>query len=286
MDSMLRNGIRDHVARCLARLPRFRGKGRLTLLIDRFLTDSTDPASYRAITPLNGGVIRLDLRSFTERFIFYYRTFEPDLISTLKSFYRGGNFLDVGSNTGMYVVAFGAPVKAAGTRIFAIEPVPANLARLKENIEINGMSGLVEIAETAVGESNGIVRMDGDYADAAVNGVVSASGEREFPVFTLDTLTAERGWTDVRLMKIDVEGYEPAVLRGAGQFFDSNRPVILAEFNRERMRMNGFSMSESWDFLVSRGYRGYSLHGSTLRKLDSPGEIENLFFIPREQPLP
>jgi hypothetical protein len=48
-------------------------------------------------------------------------------------------------------------------------------------------------------------------------------------------------------MKIDVEGYEPMVIEGARRTIKKDQPVILVEFNRERMDINGFSIDGAWD---------------------------------------
>jgi FkbM family methyltransferase len=250
------------------------------MFLDGKLTDYEDPGSYYATTELNGAQITLDLREFGERFMFYYRRYEPQYVATFRKLYAGGNFLDIGSNIGLYVVSMAAAVRQAGGRIYSVEPIPSNLARQQANVELNGCAELLDYAPVVLGAQEGTIRMSGDFGAASVNGVVADGGTREFPMTTLDRLAAERRWTNIGALKIDVEGYEPAVLRGGVEVLRRERPVILAEFNRERMAMNGFAMAESWQLLRELGYRGFALADGKLQELAEPASHENLFFLP------
>ena len=267
----------------MSRLPQFRGKGRLTLFLDRFVTDADEPASFEVIVDLQGAAIALDLRRFSEKFAYYYRSYESEYISMMRQLYDGGNFLDIGSNIGIYVVSMAETVRNAGGRIFSVEPLPQNRVRQESNIELNRCLDLVEYAAVALSDSEGVVRMDGDWTATSINGVVSATGSVEVPAITLDKLAAARGWSGIGLIKMDIEGYEPAALRGAGELLHRDRPILFAEFNRERMAMNGFSMDEPWNALIGLGYRAYAVQRTKLVEVTAPGALENLFFLPAER---
>jgi hypothetical protein len=106
---------------------------------------------------------------------------------------------------------------------------------------------------------------------------------------TLDCLVEQMQLDNIGLMKIDVEGYEPMVIAGAKATIARDMPVIFAEFNRERMHINGFSMEPSWNFLIKElSYRCYFVPEGQrqLCLLSSPAHRENLFFIPDENKLP
>lgn len=62
--------------------------------------------------------------------------------------------------------------------------------------------------------------------------------------------------------------------------FDSDTPILFAEFNRERMKINNFSIEPSWRFLEEHGYKPFQLRAGKLRRLDHLGELQNLFFLP------
>jgi FkbM family methyltransferase len=230
---------------------------------------------------IGGAVIQLDLRSSGDRSLFYRREYEPAYIATLRRLYRDGNFLDIGSNVGIYGVSMAPAVRAARGRIFSVEPVPPNVARQRINVELNRCADIVDLAQVVLGDERGTVHIAGDFASANVNGVVIRDGDNPmYPMTTLDLLAAERGWDNVTVVKIDTEGFDPAVLRGGEALITRCRPIILAEFNRERMRINGFSMSQSWNMLRSLGYEGFALVRGQLTAVTDPAELENLFFIP------
>jgi FkbM family methyltransferase len=278
---LTRTGLRAILPSVLSRLPAIRGRGRATLLLDRVVTDSGDPRSYETIGTLNDGVrFQFDLRPWGQKFAYYYRTWEEDEIRTLRSLYRGGWFVDVGSSLGLYVVCMADRVRAAGGQIGSIEPVPFNVERQRRNIALNGIDDLVEIAPLAVGAQEGRVFLALDPLHADNNAFVAEAGEIEVPLVTLDALVTHRQWSPIGALKMDVEGYEAAVIAGARQTIAREMPIILAEFNRERMAINGFTMDESWTFLAGLGYEAFVLDGGQLVLLQKPGVHENLFFIP------
>jgi hypothetical protein len=97
----------------------------------------------------------------------------------------------------------------------------------------------------------------------------------EVPVSTIDAWFAARGGGIVDLLKIDVEGYELAVLQGASEALKGRRiRAILCEFNDYWLRRAGTTPRDLFDFIVAKGF---ALRGPTPR-LDA-GCVENLFFV-------
>jgi len=278
-----RNAVRAVLPAILSRVPDVRGRGRVTLLLDRILTDERDPRSFQTVGRLNGGFpFAFDLRPWGQKFAYYYRSWEADLLRILRELYRGGWFIDVGSSLGLYVVCMSDRVRAHGGRIASIEPVAFNLERQLQNIAMNGIADVVECVRIAVGAESGSVRLAVDPLRADNNAIVTPDGAVAVEMMTLDTLCATRKWEGIGAIKMDVEGYEPKVIEGGRDVIARERPPILAEFNRERMAINGFSMDGPWDFLHAQGYDAYRLDSGRLRRIESPQRYENLFFIPRD----
>src|SRR5262245_48511002 len=110
--------------------PQFRGKGRIVVACDRVLTDYHAARSYSVVPQINGlAMLELDLRSFGQRFAYYYGELERDLIAVCRRFYTGGSFVDVGSSLGLYCVCLGDLVANAGARIISVEPLDFNVKR-------------------------------------------------------------------------------------------------------------------------------------------------------------
>src|SRR5205823_2042071 len=116
-------------------------------------------------------------------------------------------FGDVGANVGVYcVLASGV----RGAKSVAMEPVVTTIEALRLNIAINELGGLVDILEIGVGAEPG--ELDFSINEEASNHVVQDGTGCRVPVLPLDEVFAER--TPI-LVKIDVEGFETNVIKGA-----------------------------------------------------------------------
>jgi len=259
----------------------FRGKGRLVLLADTCLTNESREDSYTVIDTINDlARFRFDLRPWGQKFAYYYGRWEREHVFAVRDLYRGGAFIDIGSSLGLYVVCLADLVAAAGATVISIEPVAQNLARQKRNVELNRCQHLVSYHQVALGSAAGELRISFDEASGDNNAIVGEHGDLRIPVTTLDRLVAESGCGPVGLIKMDVEGYEPKVVEGARETIRRHRPVVFAEFNRERMAINGFDMAAPWSFFLSCGYRAFRLAAGKLVPLEQPGIVENIYFVP------
>ncbi len=155
-------------------------------------------------------------------------------IETLSSFVEDdGIILDIGANIGTHSVGFSA--LNPGSKIMAIEPQPLAYALLSANILAAGFSNVFPF-NIAAGKRRALLDFTPDYESIGHNvGGVSLVGTHQventtytmpITVLRVDDLSIDR---PVRLMKIDVEGMEPDVLRGALGMIARDRPVIFFE---------------------------------------------------------
>jgi FkbM family methyltransferase len=169
---------------------------------------------------------------------------EADVMKLLARFLRPGSlFVDVGANVGYHAV-FAAQL---GARVVAVEPVPWTLELLRANVWRNGAD--VEVVEAAAADSAGTVRIG---VDAAHRSGAQIGGEGiEVPAAPLDELVPEG---EVDVLKIDVEGAEPLVLRGASAIL-ARSPVLAAvvEF-RDEPHVGGESPEDVLAFYESLGF--------------------------------
>lgn len=179
----------------------------------------------------------------------------PDMPLVLHLLRPGDLFLDLGSNVGSYTVLAGA---VAGADVIAVEPVPATLAVLRDNIALNGLADRVEVLPVALGANHGEVLFSLDRD--ATNQVVTAAyaGARApVPLLPLDGVHgAERACC----AKIDVEGHEPALLAGGRRVLASSAlQVVLLEGRQPEvmaaMHENGFvpCTYHPWDRRLEEG---------------------------------
>jgi FkbM family methyltransferase len=158
----------------------------------------------------------------------------------------GDTTVDVGANIGYFAIGFAKAVGPAGA-VYAFEPSGANLARLRRNLELNG-SPPIHIEELAVGAEEGTLRL-ADYGpgygswSSTVRGTIESGGLTLAPVGTeavdavrLDAYAADHGIEHIDLLKVDVEGAEPAVVEGmAGLLAAGAVDLMLIEVSDETL---------------------------------------------------
>jgi FkbM family methyltransferase len=167
----------------------------------------------------------------------------------------GDTFFDVGANIGTITL----PVAMTGVECLAFEPAPANAARLAENAELNGL-GNVTVIEAAMWSERGTVALRVDGAEGGGRSRVVDAGDRggegvvEVPAATLD-LWAGGGAAAPDLLKIDVEGGELEVLRGAGETLGAGRVrEVFVETHPLGLEERGASETDVAALLGELGY--------------------------------
>lgn len=163
----------------------------------------------------------------------------------------GDTVIDVGANIGSITLALADAVGPAG-RVLSIEPHPRLFRSLKANIARNNVFH-VEAINCALGETEAILRFS-DRREDDQNAVVSGddmTDALEIPIRPLDSL-APPGPID--LLKIDVEGYEYFVLKGAAQSLRRTRKIYL-EYVPEFSARYGPDVPAPWKLALDAGFR-------------------------------
>lgn len=181
--------------------------------------------------------------------------------------------IDVGANVGHISLLLADIV--GSDAIVAFEPTPVSFERLRENWRLNGWPG-DGLVQAAIGAREGRVYVDDTSHPSTVNQVSVEGGSDKIRV-PMEPLDAFRDrWRDreVGLLKIDVEGHEAAVLRGARRVLCEDRPgVIMFE------SLDGRPAPEVRSLLEDAGYGLFGLDESGA---PDPEELsaQNLFAVP------
>ena len=206
----------------------------------------------------------------------------------------GDTALDIGANIGYYSLKLSQVVEPRGT-VHAFEPDPTNLEILRRNIGLNSLSN-VKVHGFALANFEGpawLYRSKQNTGDYALS---PRSGPAEVPVQVicrrLDSLSEEIS-EPPSILKIDVQGFEPAVLEGAQRSLNEwqPRPSLLVEFEPASLTGAGFSPQVFLDSLTKLDYRV----GKVSQNLVTPirpeehsgyrawaGDSSNLIAIPEE----
>lgn len=228
------------------------------------------------VTVFDGLTFRADNTGISRSVIYHTPWFEYDEMHFVSSYLRpGDNMLDVGANAGIYSLLASTVLNGKG-RIDAIEPVPGTLARLKANIEANGLTSLVQLHNVAVAEVEGTVQMTADRD--TVNHIVPTGGGISVPAIRLEQFTRERHYA---FAKMDVEGMELPALRGAGPSASEGNPAIwMIEVNGSLHRY-GFTVPQVVEWAERAGYQ-IAMYDHKKRQLSFPDTVwGNLFLIHR-----
>ncbi len=192
----------------------------------------------------------------------YLGQFEHDVVDFLSHYLKPGMVVfDVGANIGVYSLLSAKYVGDHGA-VHAFEPTPETFARLCANAELNGFT-YIHLNQLAVAEKHGtsmlhLYEQNGMNSLAAQDWAGKPLGQVMVKTISLDEYVSAKDLPRVDLLKVDVEGAELSVLKGAyGLVSGANPPVVLCEFADKTTCNFSYQATSIRDFLETRGYRLY-----------------------------
>jgi FkbM family methyltransferase len=216
----------------------------------------------------DGYVFPIDRGTLIGWSIHFFGAYEPEVRAEIRRRLRPGDTaIDVGANAGWHTLLMACRVGPGG-RVVAVEPNPSLRERLEHGIAINRLTN-VRVDPRALADREGTRTFDAPPAGHVWDGAGRLTGDEvggkpdaarsTVTVTTIDALAAERSLDRVALIKIDVEGWEPAVLRGAATVLRMSRPALIFEYDPAYLERSGASGDELVDWLRSFGYQLYLL---------------------------
>lgn len=195
---------------------------------------------------------------------FRERRWDPHVEACIRTVLRPGQTaVDVGANLGYFTAVLAQCVGPAG-RVWSFEPVPETYELLTLCKSLNGYAHVTPMG-VALGTANGSIEITYDrrHSGIATMHPDQVAGETQrVQLRSLDTLIAS-GEVGRRpdLLKVDVEGHELDVLRGARQTIAEATPTIVFELNERAARAAGWTLAELAELLLSLGDYGFFLIG-------------------------
>jgi FkbM family methyltransferase len=179
------------------------------------------------------------------------RQYPAHVLETCKRHLREGDVMyDIGANIG-YITVEIAHHFSGRVEVVAFEPQPELANAIAVSAALNGVSS-VTVFDTLLGEGEGTADLFlvGNSAHASTKARALGAKRVERPVTTLDALLQRQSLRPPTLMKIDVEGSELSVLRGAQRTLREHQPYLLFEADSNMSRF-GYSKAELFELIRS-----------------------------------
>ena len=184
----------------------------------------------------------------------------------------GDTFVDVGAFVGLYAIAAGVRLRGSG-RVIAFEPDRHSFSLLQEHVRLNRLEGQVDLHCAAISDQPGLANFLANGSPVARLVSIDQNDATMVEVVTLDrSLAGQR----IDILKIDVEGYEEMVLRGAQHLLRSleRRPrVVFVEVHPYAWPSLGTTSESLLAVLCDAGYQAKTTRGEPIRAIVQYGEI-------------
>lgn len=186
--------------------------------------------------------------------------------------------VDVGANEGQY--ARQVLEIWPNARLYCIEPSPVAFTALSRNLQ----SAPVELCQTALGSMTGEADLFGEPGSALSSlydrrldhfGIHSGPSTR-VSVTTLDNFCDQRGITHIDLLKLDVEGHELEVLKGAKRLL-GRRSIQMIQFEFGGANIDSRTFFQDFWYMLSDSYRIFRVLPRGIREIDQYHEAVEQF---------
>ena len=177
-----------------------------------------------------GVKLKLDLNVWLQRECFYFNSFELHVFKFIQSVLSEGDIIiDVGANIG-FSTAIASRLVGPRGHVFAFEPSSSFYDKLKQNVILNGANN-VSTYKLAVGRDDS--RQTLKSGDQSASIVFGDTNNEQLTLETVDSVTLDQIFIQynvhVKLLKIDVDGWDYNVLLGASRLLLEQRPIVIVE---------------------------------------------------------
>lgn len=204
------------------------------------------------------------------RHMLFEGLYQEDVLYALRALAREGDtVLDVGGHHGLMAIVSGLAVGRSG-RVVSFEPSPDARGYLRRHVELNKLPN-VTVEDLALSDRDGTASFFAQTGDVSWNSTLvkefadfeNSRNMVRFEQIEVRTTTLD-GWVAAsgcvpNLIKIDTEGSEFLVLKGALATIRQHRPTLIMEFNPESARFARTSIGEVVELLKGLSYKLYAL---------------------------
>jgi FkbM family methyltransferase len=220
-------------------------------------------SGVRASQQPDGYVFPVDRGTLIGWSVHFFGTYEPEVRTEIRRYLKPGAIaIDVGANVGWHALLMATCAGSTG-RVYAFEPNDSTRQRLVSAVEANRLTH-VTVEGRAVADRVGASGFQAPLAGHVWDGTGRLTSEpsREGATIectTLDTFVAERHIERLAFVKIDVEGWELSVLRGARHVLTDLRPVVVFEYDPAYVSRAGGGAEDLWRCWSDANYELFAL---------------------------
>ena len=172
-------------------------------------------------------------------------TYEPKNVQAIQKTVRENDVAyDVGAHVGYFAVLMGDLVGSAG-KVIAFEPRGLNLGYLQKHVATNNCHN-IQIVSKALGDHSGHAKLE--TRTGTGTGYVSDTGDEDIEIASIDELVESGVLPPPTFLKIDVEGGEMAVLRGARKVIQSQRPRMILATHGDEIDAECRALLTEWNY--------------------------------------
>lgn len=192
------------------------------------------------------------------------KTWEPHILKFSQMYlneFKNKNIVDIGAHFGYHTLNF---AKLTNGQVYSFEPQPQNYNLLKLNAKINNLQNIypMMIGLSSKNESSKIplvlkTKEKGNMGDFTINNLTS-NFYSKIKSRTLDSFN----YKDISLIKIDVQGWEKKVLKGAKNTINLNKPLLIIEFEKHQLLKSNTSVEELISYIRKLNYHIFYLEYS------------------------
>jgi FkbM family methyltransferase len=191
-------------------------------------------------------------------------------------------FFDVGAGFGDYSLVAASSIKKG--KIYSFEPLNEEIKRLQQNIKINNLEKIISVNNNVVSNTNGyvnfLVSKVNEMSHIALQKTELKNSIKKKSV-SINNFVKKQKIKNINLLKIDVEGAEYKVLKGANELLKKQKiDVMIVEFNSNQRNNDSYRVSLI-EYLENLNYFTYSLEKNGLVRIKDYSFVKtrNLFII-------
>jgi FkbM family methyltransferase len=229
----------------------------------------------------NGAQFEIDPSDYMQWTLLYGKDDKIVRFLSAPAVIRGSTIaLDVGANVGHFCIKLAAVYPHV--EVFAFEPNPELFLRLNRNINLNAKCRTrIHPHSLAIGEGSGRLELSVPIRNSGAGSLVRSyddepSARYVVELISIDKFMAEKQLPHVDFIKIDVEGFEAAVLNGAVEALARYKPDIYIEQGFGQNSKMGYPEDYVFEYLMDLGYKISIDNGDSVRRVVNYRELHGI----------